>query len=429
MLLAVNFLLATAVLAIPRATVVHELRQSAPKAFLSKGPASPSSTIDLRIGLTPSDRASLIKALYDVSTPGSSLYGQHLSAAQVNALRSPTQETVAAVTSWLIDNGVTNITNNTESWFTITIPVSKANSLLHTDFEEFVHVDSGVTSIRTLSYSIPADLQSHIDVVHPTTSFGAPLRHRYPSFTIVPTRSTGSAPDSCDPNNVTPECLIDLYGVPKTAATQASNTILAVTGFDNRFAQQSDLKTFLAEFRPDMSSDTTFGLLSVDGGLDTQDTTLADAEANLDIQYTVGIATGVPVVFLSVGKDGDDGADGFLDAMNFLLGLDSVPLQVTTSYGWDEGELSASVQAKLCDAYAAVDARATSVIFASGDGGVSGIRFPDQDCTTFVPTFRLLALSSHLSAPPWDSVLKSLLILVWEGSPIRLRGRTINTTQ
>ncbi|KAJ7582371.1 family S53 protease-like protein [Mycena floridula] len=395
-----NLLLASAALATPtrRATTVHELRQSVPKAFANKGPASPDTTVDLRIGLTPSDRTGLIKALYDVSTPGSCLYGQHLSAGQVNSLRAPTPETLSAVTSWLSSNGVTNITNNNDSWLSFSIPVSQANSLLDANFEEYVHTESGVASIRTLGYSIPADLQNHIDVVHPTTSFVPPLTSGHsPTFvtSFVPSTNVngtnGTAPDSCA-TTITPDCIFDLYGVPQDAASQSSNTsnasstnIIAVTGFINQFAQQSDLQAFLTKFRPDISSDTTFDQQSVDGGQNPQDSSQAGVEANLDIQYTVGIATGVPVLFVSVGDTSNDGAAGFLDAMNFLVGLDSIPPQVTTSYGFNEGDLSPSVQAKLCDTYAAIGARGTSVLFASGDGGVSGTQ--TQDCTTFQPTF------------------------------------------
>ena len=39
----------------------------------------------------------------------------------------------------------------------------------------------------------------------------------------------------------------------------------------------------------------------------------------------------------------------------------------------------------LCTAYAQLGARGTSILFASGDGGVAGSR--DQTCSTFVPTF------------------------------------------
>lgn len=68
---------------------------------------------------------------------------------------------------------------------------------------------------------------------------------------------------------------------------------------------------------------------------------LAGVEADLDIEYTVGVATGVPVVFISVGNDFQDGAlEGFLDIINFLLGEDSPPQVLTTSYGQDEDTIS-----------------------------------------------------------------------------------------
>lgn len=41
--------------------------------------------------------------------------------------------------------------------------------------------------------------------------------------------------------NMVPECLQAMYGIPTTPATQASNQI-AVTGYDNLYAQQADLQ-------------------------------------------------------------------------------------------------------------------------------------------------------------------------------------------
>lgn len=39
----------------------------------------------------------------------------------------------------------------------------------------------------------------------------------------------------------------------------------------------------------------------------------------------------------------------------------------------------------LCNAYAQLGARGVSVLYSSGDGGVSGTQ--NQSCTTFVPSF------------------------------------------
>ena len=126
------------------------------------------------------------------------------------------------------------------------------------------------------------------------------------------------------------------------------------------------------------------------------------------MQYTVGLATGVPVYFISVGENTDDGVFGFLDTANYVLSDLSDAYVMTTSYGSDESDISTDVfrcvysthcdhpttvelslltynYSKLCDAYASLGTAGISVLFASGDGGVSGSQ--SSSCTDFVPPF------------------------------------------
>lgn len=53
-------------------------------------------------------------------------------------------------------------------WLSFSVPVSKANELLDTEFTVFTHDETNTQSVRTLTYSIPADLQDHVLLVHPT---------------------------------------------------------------------------------------------------------------------------------------------------------------------------------------------------------------------------------------------------------------------
>jgi tripeptidyl-peptidase-1 len=64
-------------------------------------------------------------------------------------------------------------------------------------------------------------------------------------------------------------------------------------------------------------------------------------EANLDVQYTTGIATEVPVQFLSVG--GNNFATSLLDTTTFLDGVANPPSVMTTSYGSNEAGFGASM--------------------------------------------------------------------------------------
>lgn len=93
-----------------------------------------------------------------------------------------------------------------------------------------------------------------------------------------------------------------------------------------------------------MSSSTTFTLQTLDGGSNPQGARNAGIEANLDVQYTIGVATGVPTFFISVGENFQDGdLEGFLDIINFLLNESNPPHVLTTSYGQNENTISRSL--------------------------------------------------------------------------------------
>ena len=103
------------------------------------------------------------------------------------------------------------------------------------------------------------------------------------------------------------------------------------------------------------------------------------------MQFSVGIAGHtVPVTFIAVGDEGEN-KNGFLDIVNNLLAQDMVPQVLSTSYGMDEAAVGVDLAQQMCDAYMQLGARGTSILFASGDGGVSGSQ--SQRCTTFIPTF------------------------------------------
>jgi tripeptidyl-peptidase-1 len=110
----------------------------------------------------------------------------------------------------------------------------------------------------------------------------------------------------------------------------------------------------------------------------------------------------VQTSFISVGNDFQDGdLEGFLDIVHFLQGEGSPPQVITTSYGQDEGTISLKLAQyasaleicisltplfrTLCNAYTALSSRGVSILFASGDGGVSGSQ--NESCSTFSPTF------------------------------------------
>ncbi|KAJ7685962.1 family S53 protease [Mycena rosella] len=363
-----------------RALAIHESVKAVPAGFAHAGAVSPAQEITLRIALAQNDIAGLEAKTYAVSDPANALYGQHLTRQEVPEFVKPSAETVSAVSEWLSENGITaKSISPAGDLLQISLSVSKADALLSTQFSTFTHIASGKTSIRTLAYSVPVSLQSHIQFVHPTVAFVPPLSG-LPGPRAAP--STNAVPASCE-DIVNPTCLQAMYGIPSAKATSSASNVIGVAGYLDEFANSVDLGLFLSNLRTDLVN-STFSLQTIDDG--SNDQTLDDAgiEADLDIEYTVGIAGGVPVTFISVGDDSVDDVDGFIDIVNSILAEPSGITVLTTSYAFNEEDLPISLAVGMCNAYMQLGAVGISVLFASGDGGVSGGQ--PTTCTTFVPT-------------------------------------------
>ncbi|CCL99219.1 uncharacterized protein FIBRA_01234 [Fibroporia radiculosa] len=351
----------------PRVLQQHEVLGDAPAGYVLTRPALPESVLTLRLALTQSNISGLIDELYDVEE-----------------FVSPLSESITAVQTWLGENNLTSsVLSPAGDWVEIQVPVEEANTLLDANFSIFTHTDSGIQTTRTLGYSIPTDLLDHLDLIHPTVTFPHPYENgpkmgRSTMDWLLNTTSTPCANSS----SIDPACLQYLYNIPSTPAVGNSSK-LGVPAYVNFWANRTDLKTFLEIYRPDMNPSTTYAFQSIDNGTDPQNVNVS-SEANLDTQYTVGLATDVPITFISVG--GFDFPEALLNTAIFLLAQQSPPQVISDSYGYDENLVSQKLAYRLCNTYAQLGARGTSVLFGSGDGGVTGL-YPNSSCTGFVPTF------------------------------------------
>ena len=122
-------------------------------------------------------------------------------------------------------------------------------------------------------------------------------------------------------------------------------------------------------------------------------------QANLDIQYTEGISFPTPNIYYSTGgsppfipdsRNPRNGNEPYLDWLNFLAAQPSIPQTFTTSYADHEQTVPADYAAAVCNAFAQLGARGTSVLFSSGDAGVAGNSAANPEClanNVFLPTF------------------------------------------
>ncbi|KAI0134750.1 peptidase-like protein [Xylariales sp. AK1849] len=393
--------------------VVLESLYDVPAGWRKLREADPTQTIQLRIALEQPNvsNGKFGQTLYDISTPQHALYRQHLSREEVRDLVKPRKESTDAVISWLKSAGIPGADiEDAGEWVIFRTMVGKAETLLDADFAVYNHVGTQAEKLRTLEYSVPETLKSHITMIQPTTVFGGMRRHDSHVFKVEESPfSTNAAAD--DASNVTalcslvtnPACLRALYNIGNYTADPSVGTIVGVSGFLEEYAKHDALDTFLARFAT-YAITQNFTTTLINGGADNQtDTTDDDVEANLDMQYVAALAFNQDIQFYSTGGRGplvpdldqpdasEDSDEPYLEAVTYLLNLtdDELPTTLTTSYGDNEREIPLAYAQKVCDLYGQLGARGVSVLFSSGDSGPgSACQTNDgSETTRFTPSF------------------------------------------
>ncbi|KAJ7686232.1 Pro-kumamolisin, activation domain-containing protein [Mycena rosella] len=247
---------------------VQDSVASVPQEFSRVGPAAVSASIKLRIAFSFKDMDGLETALLDVSTPTSPNYGKYLTTAEPppgSHLHDPSEKAVMAVQTWLSSHGlVATTTSSAGHWLSVSVPISKANTMLSAKYKTSKHIASGKTYERTSSFSLPAEVAEFIDHIHPTTAFnnphsrGAGFSVRQPSFCrVLGERHRGPV--------VPPVPLRDLPQSPPTASPFRACSV-------NSLAEHGDLSGFL---------DIVNYLLDQDEIPQAMSTSYGDNEANI----------------------------------------------------------------------------------------------------------------------------------------------------
>ncbi|KAH9161795.1 subtilisin-like protein [Lactarius sanguifluus] len=337
-------------------------------------------TIDLCIALKPHREHALADAIHEVSNPKHPKYGEYLSKEQVAKLVAPHPYTLKLVETWLGHHGVSlsNVsTSHGGNWLTVTrVPVSTANELLGASYQLYRYAGTNETILRTVGYALPAALHVHVQTVAPTTYFGSPLT---PRKRARGHSSRAAAALSTRDVRVTPAVLRSLYNSVTYQPAATEQNRIGVTGFQGQYVSDEDLEKFMREFRSD-AHDPTFLVVDInDSGYDPNK---PGVEANLDMQYTQGMAWPTPHVFYSIGglaeefiPDGFQPVNNnepFLGWLETMIRLEDVPQTISTSYGGHEQTFPPDYATSVCELFGQLGARGISILFASGDSGVGG---------------------------------------------------------
>ncbi|KAJ5640090.1 Peptidase S8/S53 subtilisin/kexin/sedolisin [Penicillium longicatenatum] len=366
-----------------------------------------SQPIKLQVAMVQGDVPGFEQALMDMSTPGHEKYGQHFRTHdEMKRMLQPSAASVDAIQQWLEDAGITNIEQDAD-WMKFSTDVETANKLLDANFQYYVGDEQHVERLRTLEYSIPDSLVDHIHMVSPTVRFGQVHANRATMHgkkkLVDESFRKASHYTSSDCNTaITPQCLKDLYSIGDYKAQSDNGNKVAFASYLEQYARYSDLALFEKNIAP-YATGQNFTVIQYNGGGNDQHSTKDSSEANLDLQYIVGISSPVPVTEYSTGGRGplvpdldqpdpsNDENEPYLEMLQNVVKLDDadLPQVISNSYGEDEQSVTVKYAQSVCNLYAQLGSRGVSIIFSSGDSGVGAACETNdgKNATHFPPQF------------------------------------------
>ena len=129
--------------------VVHEIRAAEPIHWAKTGRLNSNSVLPMRFGLVQQNLHRLEEMLMSVSHPDSPKYAQHFTPMEVVDTFAPSEETISAVTNWLVDSGFSRdrlrLSTN-KGWIHVNASTSEVENLLNTEYHVYSH-PSGDTQI------------------------------------------------------------------------------------------------------------------------------------------------------------------------------------------------------------------------------------------------------------------------------------------
>jgi tripeptidyl-peptidase-1 len=368
-----------------------------------QGPAAEEQKLKLQVALQQRNAVTFEQTVLDMSTPSNSKYGQHFqSHEEMKRMILPSEESVASVSAWVKSFGVKDATLDSD-WLTIKTTVGAANKMLNTSFAWFVSEEEKPRRIlRTLQYSIPDDVAEHVVLVQPTTRFAAIRANHETSREIysIQIATAANVTVNCDAA-ITPECLKTLYKIDYKPDPK-SGSKAAFASYLEEYARYSDLALFEQNLLPEAVGQN-FSVVQFNGGLNDQNSTDDSGEANLDLQYMLGLAQPLPVTEFSTGGRGpwvadldqpdeaDSANEPYLEFLQSVLKLpqEDLPQVISTSYGENEQSVPKSYALSVCNLFAQLGSRGVSVIFSSGDSGVGSACLSNdgKNTTKFQPQY------------------------------------------
>ncbi|KAI0787653.1 subtilisin-like protein [Fomes fomentarius] len=379
--------------------VLHERRNALPSGWTLHRRADPDVIVPLSIALRQSNLENLDGYLFDVADPSSPNYGQLWTASRVAKTFRPSKESIDAVHSWLVDDGMEMSRfrlSKDGGYVHLNVSVSEAERLLAAEYYVYKHADSGVEHVGChRGYHLPEHITAHVDLITPTVEFGgvqlgaqiakrssaraatpaadsSDKGHMYkpngPPKQTVPWKDMFNDTDHCDTQAVL-DCFRALYDFYPNLTATDKNTV-GVVELADQTLNPDDLQLFFQKFAPELVG-TVPTLVSIDGGVINASETDPNliGESNLDFQLIMGLLGKQQEVKLyQVGGSG-----------SFNLLLDAIDTTTPDTFcnfdGGDDPDFDFVFpdfyMQRQCTEYGKLGLMGMTFLYASGDNGVA----------------------------------------------------------
>ena len=124
--------------------VLHEKRAIELLDWVPVGRLDSNKVLPMRFGLAQQNLHRVEELLMEVSHPESPSYGKHYTAAEIVDTFAPSDETITAVTNWLVDSGFApnrlRLSAN-KGWISLDATTSEMEDLLKAEYHVYNHVN------------------------------------------------------------------------------------------------------------------------------------------------------------------------------------------------------------------------------------------------------------------------------------------------
>jgi tripeptidyl-peptidase-1 len=315
----------------------------------------------------------LEKKLLDISSPFSKNYGKYLTFQDIGDLTS-SLDYCNSVTNWLSNNQI-NIDHSTTHchYITATATVSKWSEIFQTQFYVFTH-SSGAKMIRAYTAQLPLTLSESLFAVFNIIDSESPITKK-----IFQSKSTSNIGDDyfegrslANDADVTVQFLNELYNIGSNNGS--SHTSQCVFETSNQLWSPSDLTTFQENYGLTQQMPIT-----VAGGTSEVCTFDSCGEANLDIQYLMGVSQVTTTYYWY--------SDSYLQWIVDVSNSADPPLVNSISYGSDEIQYTDSKMTAFNNEAMKLGAQGVTIFVSSGDDGVSNVNCACDKNNGYVPSF------------------------------------------